>query len=628
MIPSDTNTHLTSVDEDEDVDIDGIGSDDPMPPDLVGECDRINNQCSQEPNDDDDGQYSPFGQGCNFSDDLVNGVNDYQVGFGLDNKLLSPKLDSCGNAMMSTIDCTKSAKHNLSLTSEHSPLNGASIKNEQEEGINGDISSLTIPSMLTGSNPDSLTGTTAFAQVTKIEQGIDGKGYVLHLNIPALGLSNVILSTPGLSLAPGTDQKLLAAGASTILPTLLNMSDSSMLSPQSLPPDDAPLESGECMALRRGDSLSDESLGGHTPEESTGFHDIDSGQDNSPQSCISSINDACGNHGDLALDDNDAQLLDMEQLATVEGSSSSSDSGCALGSAMDLLEDSYGGINLHRSELTLPAVISETRHVTVPSEVSVAEWVEGQSVPKGENSPKSEYVEVAQWVEKPEVERFVICSDGPMECVLCAFKTVDYSAFKSHIICSHPCWRITKKLSKNRLLVEKSVKMNVNLAPVNQSATKPRKNTSAKDRELNKSDNSHTSGVKTKKGQHMYQRKKQMLERNKRQFRCSLCMRLFVFEGSIVNHLVDHHLVKKPYDYIQVSNDHGKTFGQIHRCSYKNCYTSCVTEEELERHRIESHAQVIYRCQICGYTAESSDAVERHASSMHSQYDLMYGLVD
>ena len=105
-------------------------------------------------------------------------------------------------------------------------------------------------------------------------------------------------------------------------------------------------------------------------------------------------------------------------------------------------------------------------------------------------------------------------------------------------------------------------------------------------------------------------------------------MRLFVFEGSIVNHLVDHHLVKKPYDYIQVSNDHGKTFGQIHRCSYKNCYTSCVTEEELERHRIESHAQIIYRCQICGYTAESSDAVERHASSMHSQYDLMYGLVD
>ena len=78
-------------------------------------------------------------------------------------------------------------------------------------------------------------------------------------------------------------------------------------------------------------------------------------------------------------------------------------------------------------------------------------------------------------------------------------------------------------------------------------------------------------------------------------------------------------MVKKPYDYIQVSNDHGKHFGLIHRCPHKNCFVSCASLEELAKHKTESHAQIVFRCQICGFTAETTEAIKEHASIIHPQ---------
>ena len=126
----------------------------------------------------------------------------------------------------------------------------------------------------------------------------------------------------------------------------------------------------------------------------------------------------------------------------------------------------------------------------------------------------------------------------------------------------------------------------------------------------------------------MHPRKKQLIERNKRLFRCTKCLRLFVFEGSIVNHLMDYHGIKKPYDYIMVSNDHGQSFGNIHRCSHKNCFVTCTSELELEKHRVESHAQVVFRCQICGYTADNAHAIKAHAVRIHHQQIRDYGPSD
>ena len=211
-----------------------------------------------------------------------------------------------------------------------------------------------------------------------------------------------------------------------------------------------------------------------------------------------------------------------------------------------------------------------------------------------------------------EIDRFVICSDFTMKCVLCSFSTDSYSAFKSHIICSHPCWRITKKLSKNRLLVEKSVKastsFNLNLDPSN---LKIRSTNGSKE------EDPYLSKISRKIDRNP--RKRQLFERNKRLFKCTLCLRLFVFEGSVVNHVTEHHKESRPYDYIHISNDHGHNFGPIYRCQQQNCYFSCESEKELERHNVDRHTQVIYRCQLCGYTADSAAAVHGHGIRMHQQ---------
>ena len=209
-----------------------------------------------------------------------------------------------------------------------------------------------------------------------------------------------------------------------------------------------------------------------------------------------------------------------------------------------------------------------------------------------------------------EVDRFVICSDNTMECVLCSFSTDSYSAFKSHIICSHPCWRITKKLSKNRLLVERSVRSSLSKGGSVSGLTNFNK------AYLSKDDSVIPSKPKKERG---LPRKKQLFERNKRLFKCTVCLRMFVFEGSVVNHVMVQHRAEQPYDYIHISNDHGLNFGSIFRCPQKNCFFSCESLGELERHNTQRHLQVIFRCQLCGYTADSADAVCSHGIRMHQK---------
>lgn len=208
--------------------------------------------------------------------------------------------------------------------------------------------------------------------------------------------------------------------------------------------------------------------------------------------------------------------------------------------------------------------------------------------------------------EPSDIDRFVICSDHTMECVLCSYTTDSYSAFKSHIICSHPCWRITKKLSKNRLLVERSIKNGIRI-PSKKIGEK------ALPGDL---DSTLTGGRKLNK-KYIYRR--QLFERNKRLFKCVLCLRLFVFEGSVVNHVTETHQEKIPYDLIHVSNDHGEHFGPIYRCSQKSCFFSADNEADLSKHHTERHMQVIYRCQLCGFTAETADSVRAHGLRMHKQ---------
>lgn len=208
--------------------------------------------------------------------------------------------------------------------------------------------------------------------------------------------------------------------------------------------------------------------------------------------------------------------------------------------------------------------------------------------------------------EPSDIDKFVICSDHTMECVLCSYTTDSYSAFKSHIICSHPCWRITKKLSKNRLLVERSVKNGVRI---------PRKKIGEKALPGDL-DSTLTGGRKLNK-KYIYRR--QVFERNKRLFKCVLCLRLFVFEGSVVSHVTQTHQEKVAYDFIHVSNDHGEHFGPIYWCSQKSCFFSADNEADLTKHHTERHMQVIYRCQLCGFTAETADSVRAHGLRMHKQ---------
>ena len=236
-----------------------------------------------------------------------------------------------------------------------------------------------------------------------------------------------------------------------------------------------------------------------------------------------------------------------------------------------------------------------------------------------------------------DIERFVICSDGPMKCLLCSFNTDIYSTFKSHIICSHPCWRITKKLSKNRLLVEKSARMNLSASTVFSTTESPCINRtnpvslaskSAANRRSKKAKESHQVAQQlTKLCQQQNARSRQLTQRNKRIFRCGKCQRLFVFEGSIVNHLLDCHDVRKPYKHIEVSNNHGETFSAMHRCMQHNCFVSCGSQRELEKHTHEAH-DLVFRCQICGFCADSTDTVEQHVLNIHNQQLMMYGLTE
>ena len=333
-----------------------------------------------------------------------------------------------------------------------------------------------------------------------------------------------------------------------------------------------------------------------------------------------------------------------------------------------------------------------------------------------------------------ELDRFVICSDGPMNCALCGYNTDNYSSFKSHIICSHPCWRITKKLSRNRLLVEKSVKVSIPVAnfsvpnpvpavPIQrvQASKKNKKDSSASGRLSRDADDvpptqadSKQSSSKTSSkdkspsmaknatnlawladefdfdvvnsdaddddsdemmssssspsaarlqrslsasaggtrstannvtssssSRSSHGRDRTLAEpRSERLFRCARCHKQFVFEGTALNHVSDVHKVSAStsLEHIQMSADGGKTFGALLRCSYGNCRFRACSQGKMERHRLDVHADVsavatmtsqgVFRCQICGYFADSTEAVREHVDRIHPQQDMMFGLTD
>ena len=393
------------------------------------------------------------------------------------------------------------------------------------------------------------------AQIAKIEPGADGKGYVLHLNIPSLTGSHM-LSHQGLPLM-AQNSRLVMANMAPLAPGVIPHVD--VQSNEAAIPADVLADTGECVEI---------DVEGDCSPLPYDTEPVDTIEEQTESLCNGDVDISCSDEEQIKEEIEDDGLDEhAESLSPIDDDASQN----------SLTENDEQGYN-----------------------------------DKGSTSTNSSY-------EDPDVERFVICSDGPMECVLCSFKTDSYSAFKSHIICSHPCWRITKKLSKNRLLVEKSVKMNVNIV----QPTLPLA-------QLQKALVKKTEGdlIKSQKSNSQSTRRKQLIERNKRLFKCSKCWRLFVFEGSIVNHLLDYHLAKKPYDFIQVSNDHGQTFGLIHRCPYKNCFVSCASLEELQRHRGESHAQFVFRCQICGFTADSTEAVKDHASKIHHEQVMQFGMMD
>ena len=333
-----------------------------------------------------------------------------------------------------------------------------------------------------------------------------------------------------------------------------------------------------------------------------------------------------------------------------------------------------------------------------------------------------------------ELDRFVICSDGPMNCALCGYNTDNYSSFKSHIICSHPCWRITKKLSRNRLLVEKSVKVSIPVAnfsvpnpvpavPIQrvQASKKNKKDsssssgrqsrdaddvppthtdsskTSSKDRSPSMAKNATnlawladefdfdvvnsdaddddsdemmssssspsaarlqrslsasaggarstannvtSSSSSSSRSSHGRDRTLAAEPRSERLFRCARCHKQFVFEGTALNHVSDVHKLSAStsLEHIQMSADGGKTFGALLRCSYGNCRFRACSQGKMERHRLDVHADVsavatmtsqgVFRCQICGYFADSTEAVREHVDRIHPQQDMMFGLTD
>ena len=430
--------------------------------------------------------------------------------------------------------CIKDEPSDLQFDSDNLVSNVSSCKIELAgDGLASSHGALSAPLIpLVNGSASSVATTavsqpaTAMAHIVRVEPGADGKGYVLHLSIPSLGIGNFILYTNGLPNLQ-LQQQLLQQGSTSGNPVLINSDDS--------------------------------------------------------QRPVQPITTAIGPLG---------------SISPQEGAIAESDPpACVLEESSDLpfikAEETHSNAYINIEPIGSPT------HSSLNSNGRDLEQLLTENIAISSSGSEKEITTKEEELVAGCIAQFVICSDGPMKCELCSFQTDSYSSFKSHIICSHPCWRITKKLSKNRLLVEQSVK--ASHLPTTVSMRQSKK----------------SSGAAAAAG-------KKPGIRNKRVFQCKECARLFVFEGSIINHLRDFHsnMCDDPYECIRVSNDHGQTFDDCSPPSTPDENDdSEPTEVDLDADQIS-----VCRCQICGFTAMSNELLNDHAKRIHSKQVLMFGL--
>ena len=202
----------------------------------------------------------------------------------------------------------------------------------------------------------------AVAQIAKIEPGADGKGYVLHLSIPTLSGGQVAMMADGLPFL-ASEPQLLMANANPIradaAADLINPNNHSVLT------NDMSVLPGQLDSTNVNMSPTSENEEVDPVAESP-----------NPESERQS--------GDEGL------LLQSDQ---------------ELQDSIDTVQEGTGQDNL------------------------VSNTLEGNSCSSGTCTNKEEESRTVtdesgtiNSAEDPDVERFVICSDGPMECVLCSFK--------------------------------------------------------------------------------------------------------------------------------------------------------------------------------------------------------------
>lgn len=213
--------------------------------------------------------------------------------------------------------------------------------------------------------------------------------------------------------------------------------------------------------------------------------------------------------------------------------------------------------------------------------------------------------------DKIDINFFVISPHEVMECSLCFFRTRAYSSFKSHIICNHPYWRITKKLSKSRLLVERVERSMPKVLISDTDLQNHMQN-------LRKIPSSRRNSTE----QYCHVRSDPVFQRNRRLYVCVECHELFVFEGSAHNHVIEQHELPDvggavevhdaAYACVAASGDHGQSWGPVYRCLVRGCFFTGVTGVELQQHS-RQHKKFYYKCLLCHSNVETNAGMRRHA---------------
>ena len=103
-----------------------------------------------------------------------------------------------------------------------------------------------------------------------------------------------------------------------------------------------------------------------------------------------------------------------------------------------------------------------------------------------------------------------------------------------------------------------------------------------------------------------------------RHYRCRRCRLPFACAQSAGKHVIAAHDASPSLasDDVEVSTDDGATFAP---------YGGGGGGDRVRRSGV---TVVVYRCQICGYTADSGEDVETHAARIHHQQLMMFGLTD